>query len=143
MKKLVTEYNVCTSPDPELSMEAVLNPQSTLFDTNVSSGRRLDIIQAYLRKIRSLEEIQLLKVEMERTLHYFEQKEKTLRCACKDLAQCNDQFSRGTCNILTHLKWKVELCILKTKEAFEVIDSPESDNNSDISSESDSDCDDV
>lgn len=33
MKKLVTEYNVRTSPDPELSMEAVLNPQSTLFDT--------------------------------------------------------------------------------------------------------------
>ena len=32
---------------------------------------------------------------------------------------------------------------IKTKEAFEIIDSPESDNNSDISSESDSDCDDV
>ena len=51
LKKLVLEYNARTIPDPELSIEAAIDPHSTLFVSSVTKRKR-DIIQAYLRKKR-------------------------------------------------------------------------------------------
>ena len=135
-----------TIPDPELSIEAALDPHSTLLVSNVSTKRRQDITQAYLRKKRSEEEIELLKIEMKQTLYCLEQKEKTLTFACRNIAQCTDNFSLGAHNILTQFKWGVQLCIEKTRKAFKVTDPAENTDSSDdedvsgSGSDSDSDC---
>ena len=130
LKKLVLEYNARTIPDPELSIEAAIDPHSTLFVSSVTK-RKQDIIQAYLRKKRSEEEIELLKSEMKQTLHYLEQKEKMLTCACRSIAQCSEHFHLGAHNILTQFKWKVQLCIEKTRKAFKVTDPAETGDDSD------------
>ena len=61
LKKLIAEYNSCHCDEPDLILADVLEPHST----DVGRKERHDIIQAYLRKKRSEEEIKLLLAEVE------------------------------------------------------------------------------
>ena len=146
LKRLVMEYNLRTSPDTELTVEMVIDPQNTLstdHGTTLTLRQRHNIIQAYLRKKRSEEEIELLETEMKRTLETLLEKEEKLSHMCAKLIQNTDQFSRGAHNVITNIKLRIEHCIAKSRMAFNkacslCIDSEECESESDhIDSDSD------
>lgn len=147
IKKFIAEYNVCLCDGPELTISEVLDPQSTVFGRNASSQRRHNIIQAYLRKKRSEEEIELLQAEMEQTQQYFQQKLSIVTSACRDISASDaDLFSLGAHSILTKYKWKLEQCLCKTKVSAVIVSESsgyESDSASDgdCTTDEDSDCD--
>ena len=96
LQKLVAEYNIRTSPEEELSLEMATNPQTTLGGSSSwSPSEKHDIIQAYLGKQRSEEEIKLLGMEMKQTLDSLQHKENVLTSACKHLMQFKDRYSCG------------------------------------------------
>ena len=105
IKKLVNEYN-SDSPPAEISMQTALNPDETAID--FGSKCRNDLVHAYLRKIRSCEEIALLKEEIQNAREYICEKKRSIRSMCETLSTCDDVFSRGACNLLTHLHWRLE-----------------------------------
>ena len=148
LRKLVMEYNLRASPAIELTVEMAFDPQNTLsitHSTTLSLRQRHNVIQAYLRKKRSEEEIELLEIEMKRVLEYLLQKEDHLRCACVELVQNTNQFSRGAHNVLSNMKLQVSHAIAVASKAFNTtsfhnnIASEESECEEDIDSNSDTD----
>lgn len=147
LQKLVVEYNIRTSPEEELSLEMATNPQTTLGSSSSwSPSEKHDIIQAYLRKQRSEEEIKLLGMEMKQTLDSLQHKENVLTSACKYLMQFKDRYSCGAYSILASTKSKTQYLIKKTQTEFdrvykmnneEFLDETNSDNDSDSDSNSD------
>ena len=91
-----------------------LDPQSTI----VGRNERHAIIQAYLRKKRSEEEVELLLAEMEQSKQYFEEKLRLVISRCTDIS-AGDLFNLGTHSILTNYQWKLEQCLLKNKESVD------------------------
>lgn len=72
LKKLVIDYNR-GSVLPEMTMQTALNPDETTVDsdvhvcatiTQISTKDKNDLVHAYLKKIRSSEEIDILKDEV-------------------------------------------------------------------------------
>ena len=143
LQKLVTEYNLRTlQTSEEISLEMALDPETTLEgSSSVTPSQKHNLIQAYLRKKRGLEEIELLKTEMRQVLLYLQQKEDALSCSSVALTQSSDQFSHGACSILTNIKNQTRNIIDKTKREFTAIDRQE-EADSDTSDTSDSDSDD-
>ena len=92
-----------------LSIDKVLDPDSAFFGCSAPQQGRSDIIQVYLRKKRSEEQIGLLSGEMEQTIQYLEQKLREITQKCDDIinddADCMEMFGRGAHNVLTHYKW--------------------------------------
>lgn len=142
VKKLVEEYNATsflTESASEITVQTALNPDELMLladTTNMATGVKHDIVHAYLQKVRSSEEIEILKEDMRNTLHYFQLKQECIKDACEDLSTLEDSFSRGARNLLTHLLWEVELCIDRSKQAFSTVSS---DNSNDYES-TDSEC---
>ena len=120
-------YNSCLCDEPDLILADVLDPHST----DVGRNERHDIIQAYLRKKRSEEEIKLLLAEMEQTKQYFQEKLRLVISRCRDINAC-DLFNLGSHSILTKYQWKLEQYLSKTKES--VLDSESSSDESDCDS---------
>lgn len=144
VKKLVEEYNATsflTESASEITVQTALNPDELMLladTTNMATGVKHDIVHAYLQKVRSSEEIEILKEDMRNTLHYFQLKQEYIKDACEDLSTLEDSFSRGARNLLTHLLWEVELCIDRSKQAFSTVSS-DNDNSNDYES-TDSEC---
>ena len=148
LKKLVIEYNK-DSVLPEMTMQTALNPDETNAETDVhvcathiqmDTKDRNDIIHAYLKKIRSSEEIAILKDEVKSSLDYFQEKQRCIKGCCTNLHANNDVYSRGAHNLLTHLLWKVELCTFPVEACKDTIDyNTEFESEFDMSSSSSSD----
>ena len=140
LRKLVMEYNLCAI---ELTVEMAFDPQNTLSITH-STPLSDNVIQTYLRKKRSEEEIELLEIEMKRVLEFLLQKDH-LRCVCAELVQNTNQFSHGAHNVLSNMKLQVSHAIAVASKAFNTtsfhnnIVSEESECEEDIDSNSDTD----
>ena len=79
LQKLVAEYNLRTSPEEELSFEMATNPQTTVSgSSSLPPSQKHDVIEAYLRKQRSEEELELLKREMKQILDSLQHREDVL-----------------------------------------------------------------
>ena len=113
LQKLIAEYNSCHCDEPDLILADVLEPHST----DVGRKERHDIIQAYLRKKRSEEEIKLLLAEVEKNKQYFQEKLRLVISRCRYINAC-DLFNLGSHRILTKY---LEQCLSITKES--VLDS--------------------
>jgi len=94
--KLVEECNATTfltESASEITVQTALNPDELklLADTtNMATGVKHDIVHAYLTKVRSSEEIEILKEDMRNTLHYFQLKQECIKDACEDLSSLKD-----------------------------------------------------
>lgn len=124
LKKLVKEYNG-GSILPEMTMQTALNPDETAIDsdlhvransTQISTKDKNDLVHAYLKKIRSSEEIAILKDELKNSLDYLREKQECIKSCCAHSSMCNDVYSRGAHNLLTHLLWRLELCTFPVEE---------------------------
>lgn len=142
------EYNT-GSILPEMTIQTALNPDETVDsqESNRHETSRLigvkdrnEVVHAYLKKIRSSEEIDLLKEEVKNTLEYLHQKQQCIKMCCEELSSYDDVFSRGSYNLLTHLLWRFELCTLQMEEECKHANSiPDYD----LNSSSDSDIDEL
>ena len=139
LQKLVMEYNLHVSPDKEISFEMAADPQTTLDSKSLPSSQKNEVIEAYLRKERSREEMELLEIEMKQTLDSLKHKQNTLKGTCNTLKQSNDQFSQGAHCILTKTMLKYEQIIEKTKKEFNAVKKEDESNSDDNYTDSDSD----
>ena len=96
-------------------IEMAADPQTTLDSNSLPSSQKHEVIDAYLRKERSREEMDLLEIEMKQTLDSLKHKQNT-QGTCNTLKQSNDQFSQGAHCILTKTMLKYEQIIEKTKK---------------------------
>jgi hypothetical protein len=111
-----------------MTMQTALNPDETTaeFDnvmqvctthTQIKPKDKNDLVHAYLKKVRSIEEIAILKDEVKNSLDYFQEKQQCIKGCCTHLRENDDVYSRGAHNLLTHLLWRVELCTFPVEEA--------------------------
>lgn len=116
VKQLMEQYNVCAvlSSDPEqLTLPKVLDPTSQFWSSHsglhvrsyecgpVPLAAKQDMIRFCLQKERSLEETQLLQVEMLNTLEYFWIKGVRMKQKVQELLQAEQtDFIRGSISIL-------------------------------------------
>lgn len=155
LKKLVLDYNR-DSLLPEMTIQTALNPDetvesdvcSTITQLQISTEAKNDLVHAYLKKVRSSEEIDILKNEVKYSLDYLQEKQQCIKSCCAHLCTSDDAFSRGAYNLLTHLLWRLELCTFPVEEACKLADatckhntdySTDIDISSSCSSESDTD----
>ena len=129
LKKLVMDYNR-DSILPEMTIQTALNPDDTTVDSDVrstvfatsansqiSTKDKNDLVHAYLKKVRSSEEIALLKDEVKNSLDYLKERQQCIKDCCTHLCRNSDVYSRGAHNLLTQLLWRTELCTFPVEEA--------------------------
>ena len=121
-----------------------LDPHTTLSSSSsLAPSQKHELIEAYLRRERSEEEIELLKTEMKQMLLSLQHRENTLASACRALTQFEDHFSRGAHSILATIKNKTRHTIEKAKSTFNTTNTEDLSDYSDSDSDSDSDIDNV
>ena len=112
-KSLLQEYNACESfgeaSVDRIDLPEALDPSNigerlrkfgvwcTVF---VASGRRREIMDAYLALCRSKEDIRMLKEEAENVVAYYEEKRKIITKEMEYLSVNTDPFSRGAVAML-------------------------------------------
>lgn len=108
LKALLHDYNACGSTD-SLTLSEALDPPtieakltgSGAWHATVATGKKRQIIDAYLGLCRSNEELSLLKQEATNLLHSYEGVKKFIVEKLLDLSKhTSDPYSRGTAAML-------------------------------------------
>lgn len=130
LKKLLGEYNTVASEIEStflpLSLEDVLSPESSIWlspsnhrTREIPSNIQRDIIEAYLIKKRSNEELVLLKTEMSNVITYWNQRRGCIDSTLQQLLLSPaNQFNRGCVSLLKQLLWEAELHHSQAKSDF-------------------------
>ena len=158
-KELLEEYNAtCLQLDigreqSPLQLQEILPINSEFWQTfplakyttsrGVPWNTKRDVIQAFLLKKRSEEELQLLEDAMQNVLEYWSNRIAAITGEIERLQENdNSQFNVGAINSLRHLLWEAELQLSKAVASFRnIVDHPVSIDVADACSQSDSDSD--
>ena len=155
VKSLVYEYNALTragGESSEIGITEALDPhniegQITEFSSvcnTVASGRKRQIMDAYLSLCRSKEEVSLLKNECCNICRYYHQRQKSI--LSNYAYEVNESYNRGAQALLYRLLQETNNFIKQAEELQHIISSNNKDSltvsyDSDVSSsDSDDDC---
>ena len=111
IRSLLEEYRACLfSTDDTLTLSEALDPPSVGTRLHqmgswgaLATGRRREIIDAYLALCRSNEEIAMLEQDARNCVAFYEHKKQVITCALECQSVGSDLFSRGATALLTHL----------------------------------------
>lgn len=160
VRSLVEEYHAClsTSDESNLSFDEALNPSTMaiklenfgMWCHSVASGKKREIIDAYLMLCRSKEDMCMLKEEAENIVLYYEHRKKCIVLTLQELQSTTaDCFSRGATVLLYRLLHVANTLLEQASETVRIISKEtcletwcEDEESSDMySSDSDSDSD--
>lgn len=119
IQSLFEEYRACLAPtDNVLTQSEALDPSSIGTRLHqlgswgaIATGRKREIIDAYLTLCRSNEEIALLQQDAENCVAFYEHKKQVITCELESLSVCADLFSRGATALLTGLMHQLSLLL--------------------------------
>lgn len=115
LRSLLIEYNSVVTPEEQLSWEDVTNLSSSVWLSplpddesylEVPRSVRINAINALARKNRAIEEIDLIKTEMNNVVQFFLQQHALLADAILQRQTLSSNFNRGA------------LCLLKIKQRY-------------------------
>lgn len=161
IKSLLREYNaVCRSSklNDAITMAEALDPASIEERlkglgsryTTIATGKKRQVIDAYLGLCRSEEELQMLKNEAKNILYYYEERGKCIAMKLGELSANDDLFSRGASAMLKQMLARNNILleqghVLNDAMTKKLVTTSPSDSDSDDSdfSDTESDSDDM
>ena len=127
IQSLVEEYRACTGTTSGDTLTDALDPASIGIRLHqlgswgaVATGRRREIIDAYLTLRRSNEEIEMLEQDARNCVVFYERKKQMIAC---ELEYRSDLFSRGAMALLSDLMHHVSQRLHQSRNGVTMIHS--------------------
>ncbi len=148
LQSLLQKYNACESDEAasDLTIAEALDPANIeerlktfgCLYAAVATGRKRQIIDAYLRLCRSNEELSMLKEDTSNMCIYYEERKKCITDELRDQSN-SDSFSRGARAMLHQLLGCIERHLQDSYEVKDLLNKDTEDISSHLDEDSYSD----
>ena len=135
LKILLEEYNACNATVSDsyeyVSFEDMLDSSKVAQILNLKlsiySANEQELIDAYLRLKRSIEEKELIRSEIKNVISYYEYRVEILAQTISSLSHSNEDYKRGGCALLKCLHKKASQYLLQNRDLLSHIMHHEDD----------------
>ena len=125
IKTLLQEHNACSNESCDemtlsdaMVIATKLKQVGLATPTGISSGKKREVIDAYLLMCRSSEEISMLEKEMHSIFHYYEKRENVITYQLG--LPCLNQFERGKKALLHILLKQNNELLMQTRQVCDL-----------------------